>query len=321
MEKISVIVPVYNIAPYIERCVNSICSQSDTNLEIFLVNDGSTDNSLEILQGLASRDERIVVINKINGGVTSARLEGLKNASGDWVSFIDGDDEMEPDMYEKLLNNAHKYNADISHCGYQVVFPSHIDYYFNTGKIVIQNNEKGVKDLLEAKFIEPGLTCKLFKSELLKNISLKMDLQIKNNEDLLMNYYIFKQSQLSVFEDICPYYYILRKGSATQSSTTNIHKTKDSIKVLKIIKNDCNNQIIKNIINKRIVFRFIECIENKETSIQAIQELKSLLSEKDSIFDLKTYVFAKWCIISPLTYKLIHHIYGKIKRNQKKFKL
>ena len=319
MDRISVIVPIYNIAPYIERCVNSICSQSHTNLEIFLVNDGSTDNSLEILQGLTSRDERIVVINKGNGGVTSARLEGLKNASGDWISFIDGDDEIDPNMYEKLLNNAHKYNADISHCGYQMIFQSHIDYYYNTGNLVIQDNEKGIKDLLEAKFIEPGLTCKLFKRELLDNISLMMDLKIKENEDLLMNYFLFKKSNCSIYEDFCPYHYIVRNGSATQTKSNSLNRLLDSLKVLNNIKQDVKDKEILIILNKRILYKLLTCIEYKETRENARIKIKSILSENNVKFDYKSIIMAKIACYSPCTYMFIRQIYKIIKGNTNKY--
>ena len=120
--RISVIVPVYNLQDDLERCVVSIMAQTYSNLEIILIDDGSTDRSRDVIQKLAEMDGRIVPVYKENGGVTSARLAGLRKATGEYIGFVDGDDEIEPDMYEFLLKNALDYNADISHCGYQMVF-------------------------------------------------------------------------------------------------------------------------------------------------------------------------------------------------------
>lgn len=166
---ISIIVPVYNLQNDLERCVFSILSQSYKNLEIILINDGSTDKSWDVIQKLAMSDKRIVPISKSNGGVTSARFVGLRIAKGEYIGFVDGDDEIEPDMYEFLLRNILRYNADISHCGYQMIFDDgKVNDFYNTGKIVIQDRLKGLKDLLEGNYVEPGLWNKLFSQSIIK---------------------------------------------------------------------------------------------------------------------------------------------------------
>lgn len=101
--KISVIVPVYNVEKYLRRCVDSLFNQTYRNLEIILVNDGSTDSSLQICNECAQKDERIVVINKPNGGLSSARNAGLDAATGDYIGFVDSDDYVGVEMYERLL--------------------------------------------------------------------------------------------------------------------------------------------------------------------------------------------------------------------------
>ena len=101
--KVSVIVPVYNCAPYVERCVRSIMAQTYTDLEIICVDDGSSDNSGKILDSLAEEDSRIRVIHQKNAGVSAARNRGLDIATGELITFVDGDDAIEPDMYEILL--------------------------------------------------------------------------------------------------------------------------------------------------------------------------------------------------------------------------
>ena len=114
MDLISVIVPIYKVEPYLRRCVDSILAQTYHDIEVILVDDGSPDNCPEMCDEYAAQDERIKVIHKANGGLSSARNVGLDAASGDWVSFIDSDDWIEPDMYEILLQNAENANAEIS---------------------------------------------------------------------------------------------------------------------------------------------------------------------------------------------------------------
>jgi len=110
---ISVIVPVYNAEQYVERCVNSICNQTYSNLEIILVNDGSSDDSQPICEALVKKDSRIVLINQENGGSSIARNTGLDKASGDLITFVDSDDHIDLTMYEKMLQLMTKHNLEV----------------------------------------------------------------------------------------------------------------------------------------------------------------------------------------------------------------
>jgi glycosyltransferase involved in cell wall biosynthesis len=114
---ISVIVPVYNVAPYLEKCLESIVSQTYPHLEIILADDGSTDSSGEICDAYAQRDERICICRQENMGVAAARNSGLDLAGGDYIGFVDPDDWILPDMYEELLQLLKEYAADMAQCG------------------------------------------------------------------------------------------------------------------------------------------------------------------------------------------------------------
>lgn len=150
--KISVIIPVYDLEAYVERAVRSVLQQTYTNIEVLIVDDGSTDNSWKVVQRIAASDNRVIPIKQENKGVTSARINGIRHATGQWIGFVDGDDEIESDMYQILLSNAEKYHTDISHCGYQMIFgDGRIHYFYGTGNIRTQDNLKGVMDLLEGK--------------------------------------------------------------------------------------------------------------------------------------------------------------------------
>ena len=113
-EKITIIVPVYNVEKYLRRCLDSIIKQSYKNLEIILVDDGSTDNSLAICNEYKAKDNRIIIIHKENGGLSSARNAGLDIATGEYIGFVDSDDEILENMYETLYKNIKETNCDIA---------------------------------------------------------------------------------------------------------------------------------------------------------------------------------------------------------------
>lgn len=231
--KISIIVPAYNVAPWLPRCLDSILAQSYQNLEVIVVNDGSKDETPVVMERYVKKDCRIRTVHKENGGVTSARLAGLKVATGEWIGFVDGDDAIDPDMYQRLLNNALTYHADISHCGYRMVFfDGRINYFHNTMQCIQQDRSRGIEDLLQGTMVEPGLCNKLYRRELVDAMLEQSDLLtgIRINEDLLMNFLLFSNADQSVFEDFCPYQYIVREGSASRQDL-NHYKIYDPIAV------------------------------------------------------------------------------------------
>lgn len=121
---LSVIVPIYNVEQYLGRCIHSIITQTYTNLEIILVDDGSPDNCPEKCDDWAKQDSRIKVIHKKNGGLGNARNSGLEIATGDYVAFVDSDDYIIPDMYERLMNEAVRGDFDCIYCGFKQQLPS-----------------------------------------------------------------------------------------------------------------------------------------------------------------------------------------------------
>ena len=300
---VSVIIPAYNIEDYIGRCLDSIILQTYKNLEIIVVDDGSRDHTGEILDNYAKKDRRIKVIHKENGGVSSARNKGIEAAEGDYIGFIDGDDFIEPEMYKILLDLLEEENADIAHCGYQMVFPDRVDYYHNTGKKKIQTTEEGLKDLLSGEMIEPGLVNKLYKKELIKNC--RLDETVKINEDLLMNYQLFKLSQKSVYYDITPYSYMIRSSSATGANSL-ITKREDSLRVLNQIKDDCINNNLLSIIYKRYIYLLMAICRDDLKDRSYIEYQKK--QRKQLKKELKTDIF-KSCIPKKLKYMSLFSCY------------
>ena len=297
---ISVIVPAYNLENYISRTLDSILAQTYNDIEIIVVNDGSNDNTGNIIDKYAKENPgKVNAIHIENSGVTKARSAGIREAQGDWIGFVDGDDIIEPDMYEHLINNAIKYNADISHCGYRMVFDYfRVNYFHNTGKIIEQNRIKGLTDLLNGSMVEPGLCNKLFRKTLFDNIinGNLMDKNIKINEDLLMNYILFSNAQKSVFEDFCPYHYIVRRTSASRQKL-NKYKIYDPIKVKRKIIELSDENMKENAYAAYIgtcinVYNTIVCAQNPELKddkikvrnyIKAYRQWISLLGKKQKL--------------------------------------
>ena len=239
-DMISVVVPAYNCAPWLPRCIDSLLAQTYENLEIIVVDDGSSDETLSVLQSYGSR---IRSLSQKNQGVTAARLKGVSLARGQWIGFADADDSMEPWMYARLMENAETCSADISHCGYrEIEADGRVHRYKNSGIFRYQDHLTGVQDLLENTLIEPGLWNKLYRKNLFEGLSLKMDFSIRNNEDMLMNYYLFGMAESSVYEDVDPYHYRLQETSASRGEL-NSHRIYDPIRVRQIIAEDCPSEL------------------------------------------------------------------------------
>ena len=126
MKKVSVIVPVYNTSNYLEKCITSLLNQTLQDIEIIMVNDGSLDNSREIIEEFQKKDNRILLFNKENGGQASARNLGLSKATGEYVAFLDSDDYISPVMYEQLYNKAKSMDYDIVLCNYYLDYNGEI---------------------------------------------------------------------------------------------------------------------------------------------------------------------------------------------------
>ena len=326
---ISVIVPVYNNAEDIARCLDSILAQELDDIEIVAVNDGSTDASGAILDRYAAKYPNVRVIHKENGGVTSARLRGLSETTGHWIAFVDGDDYIEPDMLERLLKNATTYNAEISHCGYRMVFPSRVDWYYNTGVLTEQPGKQGLYDLLEGRFVEPALWNKLYRRELFDGLAAWMDTSIRVNEDLLMNAFLFRKANMAIHEDFCPYHYILRQGSAMVSQF-NEHKLKDPLRVVDILLAEETDPKAREILENRLVYQLIGGATmglgaQKDSIVPwrkaCRKRLQALVPLKGSYFPKRLKILALWAAICPWSYYIVHKVYARIRGTDKKYEV
>lgn len=219
-KKISIIVPVYNNEKYLERCILSLINQTYRNLEIILINDGSTDNSKIICEKYLKRDKRIVLINQKNSGVSAARNKGIEVATGEWIGFVDSDDWVKTDMYESLYRAAIDNNADISICGY-IRTKKVCEVNEDNNNIIVLDDKLALVYLIEDK--EKYATAvwnKLYKKNILENIIFNMN--IKYGEDLLFNFNILINNKKNVvFNKDIKYYYFSNIDSATALKSFN----------------------------------------------------------------------------------------------------
>lgn len=211
--KISIIVPIYKVEPYLRRCLDSIVGQTYRDLEIILVDDGSPDNCGTICDEYAARDRRIKVIHKENGGVSSARNAGLEIAAGEWIGWVDPDDWIEPDMYEYLLTNAIAHNADVSVCEIRYFLNGvRMEPFFeHYDEVKVLDREQAIEMYLERN-MHDGCVNKLYRRELWEGLRFP-DYRVA--EDMLALWEIFQRANITVRLPDDKYFYYRNSSSAT----------------------------------------------------------------------------------------------------------
>lgn len=232
MDKISIIVPVYNAEKYLPICLDSIVSQTYKNLQIILVDDGSTDKSSKICDTYAEADSRILTIHQENHGAVYARNIGIENAEGEYIAFADADDWLESNMIERLYKSLMINDADVSMCGRREdtgstsisVNHEFLVGYYDKNKMI---EEIYPNMIVNTSFFQwgifPGLWDKLFKKELLKRMHADVDIRITMGDDALCIYpYLLKANSIYILDE-CLYHY-------RQTPTSMVHQQGDSAK-------------------------------------------------------------------------------------------
>ena len=208
---ISVIIPVYNMEKYLKRCVDSIIAQDYENLQIILVNDGSKDNSIKIIRDYEKKDNRIVVVDKENGGLSSARNAGLEVATGEYVGFVDSDDYVELDMVSSLYNAIAKSQKGLANTSFVRAFENGQNYESN----VPHKNQESITatQYLGELLMHVGdvsVCTKLFPREVLQDIRFE---EGTLNEDLLFMLQVIPKIEKINYVGKVGYYYFVREGS------------------------------------------------------------------------------------------------------------
>lgn len=209
---ISIIVPVYNVEDYLEKCVYSIINQKYKNLEIILVNDGSIDNSGLICEELSKLDNRIKVYHKKNGGLSDARNYGVDKAKGEYIGFVDSDDYIHENMYSHLYEVANKEDADVVECSFLLDYGNKIREYNTEIYYKILDREGYLKEYLTMERVYGAVCWKLIKAEIAKKIKFPIG---KFYEDAFYSYELINIANKYVITSEKMYYYLMRPNSIT----------------------------------------------------------------------------------------------------------
>lgn len=217
MKLISVVIPVYNVSSFLKRCLDSVIEQSYSNLEIILIDDGSTDDSGKICDRYSEKDQRIIVIHQRNGGLSAARNSGIKVATGEYITFIDSDDWIETDYILYLAKLLEKFNADFSQCSFNYIDKDKKIYnnVTNTGNEVLFNQEDALTDLLLTKHLISSAWGKLYRRDFFNKFSYP---EGKLFEDIPVTYDIVLHSNTIVFGDRAYYNYFYNTDSISKAS-------------------------------------------------------------------------------------------------------
>lgn len=206
---ISIIITVYNVDTFLDRCLKSITNQTYRNLEIILINDGSTDRSDQICDAWASKDPRIKVLHTTNQGVAAARNCGLHIANGDYIGFADADDWAEPDMFEKLADSLEQYNADIAICGFEEKWPGYSVLKVSES-FRCYTKEEALCELILDRNMQSYVWNKLFRRECVPDAPFP---PLKRMSDLaaLHNFY---RNAATIIEINLPLYHYIRRNNS-----------------------------------------------------------------------------------------------------------
>lgn len=281
---ISIVVPVYNVENYIDKCINSIINQTYDNLEIILVDDGSTDGSGKKCDYFSKLDKRIIVIHKKNGGLSDARNTGIDIAKGKYITFIDSDDYIEYDYIEYLYNLLKKYNVNIAFCGYLVCFNNKAK---TQNKILKQKKCTKIdafKEVLYAKNFEVSAWAKIYLLEHFKNVRYPRG---KLFEDNATTYKLIEKNDFIGLGYDKKYNYVMRKNSITKKEFTKKHF--DYISTVDDMCNDLSKypELNNAIIRKKYVARIStlnRMITSKNRNIEEEKKLRIEILKYKFIF-------------------------------------
>ena len=254
-ELISIIVPVYKVEKYLEKCVNSILKQTYTNLEIILVHDGSPDKCGQLCDELAKTDDRIKVFHKENGGLSDARNYGVERANGEYIGFVDSDDYIHECMYEELYKAIKKSGTSIAECGVTRVYKNTLrPHYEGEDYFLVLDREGYLKEYLENKRLYGSAWCKLIHRDLAKKIKFPTG---KIYEDAFYTLELLKTVDKYTLISGNYYYYYIRENSITTRSFSS--KDMDYIEIMNEIEDYtlANFPIFKEQLLVRLTFAYI----------------------------------------------------------------
>lgn len=294
-DKISVIVPVYKVEEYLPKCIESILNQTYKNLELILVDDGSPDRCPEICDEYAKKDKRVKVIHKKNAGVSAARNDGIDSATGDFVAFVDSDDWIEPEMYEKLLQKQQENDYDVVFCGFNIIIDNVVysvieknkAEFCETKDLVYLLRCPNYKILNNNQYVSFGnIQCYnwrfLYKKEIFDKIHFNEKLNYMEDVKILTEIFLNENLKVSYIDDSM-YNYLIRKTSLSHGALLNmLSKSKNFL--------DAFGKLVKNTEYEKLLYAeefyaYYMCVANKikSNSKDDLKEIKQWNSRKNYI--------------------------------------
>lgn len=317
-KKVSIVVPVYNVKDYVGKCIDSILNQSYENLEIIIVDDGSTDDSGIICDRYKQSDDRIQVFHKKNGGLSSARNVGIEMATGTYIAFIDSDDFIHRDMIKTLITDIEEKQVDIACCNYN--FCDEKDVLIRTHFVNIQGTKvMDTKEAVEKLLYEAYFKCyawnKLYLRALFKDVIYP---EGKLYEDITTTYRLFKKCNLVSFNDKSLYSYRVRQNSITKKGFDN--KSYDLLEAVRYIWNQENNSEVMVGCSLYLLYFIDDMIRadfwNQEVYLQyrdwIFKVKKYLVKTKNLSLMRKFQMF--FCAFNSYIYRKIYYLSVKIRR-------
>lgn len=314
---ISIIVPIYNVELYLPSCLNSILTQTFTNFEVILINDGSDDNCQKICEAYRKKDQRIKVIHQKNQGVSSARNAGIKIAKGTYIAFVDPDDVILPEMYEVLMEKSLKYNADVTVCQYtqknEINKTEKVPQIWQQSNDVVQHktimNEIFPNILVNNTFSLIPCFNKLYKKSIFDTYQIRFDELKSFGEDKQLNLEILPKISTLVFIEQPLYVYFKRQGeSLSQVFRKDFYRYLLSDK--KFLIDICKKYYLRryiNIVNELFITKVLvyaqDVIMNNEISENNKNKiLLEIINDKDFKQNIKKYK------ANSLYYKILKHL-------------
>ncbi len=297
-KKVSVIIPCYNIEQYIGRCVDSILSNTYSNLEVICVNDGSTDGTSTLLHGYSEKDPRVIVVDKKNGGVVSSRNAGIELATGDFISFVDGDDWIHKQFFEVMLCIQNSTDADAVICNMEKTECDLKDSFVEIQHL--NYSISNINDIANTWYARVFLNGRIYRRELIPNLAISTELKL--GEDTVQNLLCLcsrENTKIAITPEKL-YYYFQREGSACR---TVPHKNK--ILVSEFLMENFNS--IEGVENKQIILH--EIIRNVPSYryLTMFSEDRKIVNKRcKKIYD---FCRSNWKDVLPLKYKVAYSVF------------
>lgn len=318
---ISVIIPIYNVEKYLKKCIDSVIKQTYKNLEIILIDDGSTDDSRKICDEYAKKDTRITSIHKENGGLSDARNAGINICNGKYITFVDSDDYVEYDYVEYLYNLIKKYKTKISICAYSVLMENgkKIDYGKNFNECVL-NRKNAFKRMLNEEGYSVSAWAKLYDVKLFENVRFPFG---KLCEDNGTTYKLIDQVDSVAYGNNSKYYYLKRNGSIMLSNFNNkkldmIYLTDEMCDYLEKKYPEIRDTLLRRRIYSR--FNILRQIVNDKNVSKEVENkiIQYILNHKVEILrnsetPMRDKLGLICLIIGKKFFKIVWNIYSKIK--------